>query len=131
MMPLPSFDLAQPRLVEDAIALLAEAGDEGRIIAGGTDLLVNMKQPFGTKHNLAKFRFSVTDARGEVRYIEMSDSLMAALDSPPKERGELFTRELHSMFINAEPELAKKIRLAGARDITWALLNSPAFLYNR
>ena len=48
MMPLPSFDLAQPRLVEDAIALLAEAGDEGRIIAGGTDLLVNMKQGIET-----------------------------------------------------------------------------------
>ena len=44
MMPLPGFDLAQPRLVEDAIALLAEAGAEGRILAGGTDLLVNMKQ---------------------------------------------------------------------------------------
>ncbi len=44
MMPLPPFDLAQPRLVEDAVGLLAEAGEEGRILAGGTDLLVNMKQ---------------------------------------------------------------------------------------
>ncbi|MDP6945462.1 MAG: FAD binding domain-containing protein, partial [Myxococcota bacterium] len=44
MMPLPPFDLAQPKLVDDAVALLAQAGDEGRILAGGTDLLVNMKQ---------------------------------------------------------------------------------------
>ena len=44
MMPLPPFDLAQPRLVDDAVGLLTQAGDEGRILAGGTDLLVNMKQ---------------------------------------------------------------------------------------
>ena len=98
---------------------------------GGAHLLVTMKQPFGTRHNLAKFRFSVTDAAGEVRYVDMSDALMAALDSPLKEREAAATKKLHSMFIETDPELAKKIRLAGARDITWALLNSPAFLYNR
>jgi 4-hydroxybenzoyl-CoA reductase subunit beta len=42
--PLPPFELARPRDLAEAVALLAEAGDEARVIAGGTDLLVNLKQ---------------------------------------------------------------------------------------
>ncbi len=44
MMPLPAFELARPGSLDDAIALLRQGGDEARLLAGGTDLLVNMKQ---------------------------------------------------------------------------------------
>jgi carbon-monoxide dehydrogenase medium subunit len=43
-MILPRFDFEAPRSLTEACALLAEAGEEGRVLAGGTDLLVKMKR---------------------------------------------------------------------------------------
>lgn len=43
-MPLPRFQFCEPDDVEQACALLAEAGDSAAIVAGGTDLLVKMKR---------------------------------------------------------------------------------------
>ncbi|MFP6665163.1 MAG: xanthine dehydrogenase family protein subunit M [Deltaproteobacteria bacterium] len=37
------FDYAAPRSVDEAVELLAKAGTSGRVFAGGTDLLVQMK----------------------------------------------------------------------------------------
>ncbi len=48
MMPLPRFELARPGDLAEAVALLAEAGSEGRAVAGGTDLLVNLKSGLAT-----------------------------------------------------------------------------------
>jgi hypothetical protein len=98
---------------------------------GGAHLLLTMHQPFGTKHNIAHFRFSVTDAAGEVRYLDMSDSLMAALNTPSDARTPEVRALLHARFMKTVPDFATKIRLSAARDIAWALINSPAFLYNR
>jgi 4-hydroxybenzoyl-CoA reductase subunit beta len=44
VLPLPIFDHHRPRTLAEAIALLLELGPSARIIAGGTDLLPNMKQ---------------------------------------------------------------------------------------
>lgn len=44
MLPLPVFDYHRPRTLPEAIALLQTLGDRARIIAGGTDVLPNMKQ---------------------------------------------------------------------------------------
>lgn len=44
MLPLPVFDYHRPQTLAEAIALLAELGNKARIIAGGTDVLPNMKQ---------------------------------------------------------------------------------------
>ena len=43
MLPLPRFDHHRPTSVDEAIALMVHLGDKARIIAGGTDLLPNMK----------------------------------------------------------------------------------------
>ncbi len=43
MLRLPRFVLRQPTSLGEAVRLLAEAGPEARVIAGGTDLLPNMK----------------------------------------------------------------------------------------
>jgi 4-hydroxybenzoyl-CoA reductase subunit beta len=43
MLRLPQFSVESPRTIEAAIALLAELGDRASLIAGGTDLLPNMK----------------------------------------------------------------------------------------
>jgi len=43
-MQLPGFQHLQPGSLSEALELLAEHGEEARIIAGGTELLVSMKQ---------------------------------------------------------------------------------------
>jgi 4-hydroxybenzoyl-CoA reductase subunit beta len=44
MMPLPAFELARPRSLDEALSLLHDAGADARVLAGGTDLLVHLKQ---------------------------------------------------------------------------------------
>ncbi len=43
-MPLPKFDYFTPRTLEEACSLLSQHRGQARVIAGGTDLLVRMKQ---------------------------------------------------------------------------------------
>ena len=43
-MQLPSFEHLQPNSLEEALGFLAEYGERARVIAGGTELLVSMKQ---------------------------------------------------------------------------------------
>ncbi|MEM9803192.1 MAG: FAD binding domain-containing protein, partial [Planctomycetota bacterium] len=43
MLRLPRFQLEEPTGVSDVVALLAEHGEEAMVVAGGTDLLPNMK----------------------------------------------------------------------------------------
>ena len=42
-MLLPSFDYYRPRSLPEALSLLGQMGEEARPLAGGTDLLVNLK----------------------------------------------------------------------------------------
>jgi 4-hydroxybenzoyl-CoA reductase subunit beta len=44
MLPLPIFDYHRPRTLDEALGLLASLGPKAQIIAGGTDVLPNMKQ---------------------------------------------------------------------------------------
>jgi 4-hydroxybenzoyl-CoA reductase subunit beta len=44
MLPLPVFDYHRPQTLDEALALLERLGDKARIVAGGTDVLPNMKQ---------------------------------------------------------------------------------------
>ena len=44
MMRLPSFDYVAPTTVEAAVRALGEAGPDGMLVAGGTDLYPNMKR---------------------------------------------------------------------------------------
>jgi 4-hydroxybenzoyl-CoA reductase subunit beta len=43
-MQLPGFEHLQPASLNEALELLAEHGEEAKIVAGGTELLVSMKQ---------------------------------------------------------------------------------------
>lgn len=53
MMPLRKFTIHQPQTVTEAAQMLAEFGDEGRLYAGGTELLLAMK------HDLLRYRHLV------------------------------------------------------------------------
>ncbi len=68
MLRLPRFALRQPTTVAEAVRALAEAGPAARVIAGGTDLLPNMK------HELLSPPVLVSLARvAELRGIAMAD----------------------------------------------------------
>ena len=43
-MRLPTFEYLEPGNLEEALEMLAKHGDEAMVLAGGTDLLVRMKQ---------------------------------------------------------------------------------------
>src|SRR5215471_13336103 len=44
MMRLPQFKYLAPRMIGDAVKMMADAGPEGMFVAGGTDLYPNMKR---------------------------------------------------------------------------------------
>ena len=48
MLRLPQFELREPETLAGALALLEEHGDEAQLIAGGTDLVPNMKHELFT-----------------------------------------------------------------------------------
>jgi 4-hydroxybenzoyl-CoA reductase subunit beta len=48
MLRLPKFEIRRPRELSEAIALLAEAGPTSVVVAGGTDLVPNMKHELFT-----------------------------------------------------------------------------------
>jgi len=48
MLRLPKFRVATPTRVDEAVRLLAEAGDKALIVAGGTDLVPNLKHELFT-----------------------------------------------------------------------------------
>lgn len=56
MMRLPSFRYRAPRTVGDAVSWLAESPETTMVLAGGTDLLPNMKRRQQTPHTLLSLR---------------------------------------------------------------------------
>ena len=51
-MLLPKFDFHEPVTVEEVCQILAELGTKASVIAGGTDLLVNMKKAIVSPEHL-------------------------------------------------------------------------------
>ena len=70
MLRLPQFELAEPATLAEAQALLAEHGDEAQLVAGGTDLVPNMKHELFTPRvvvslaRLAELRGIAVEADG-------------------------------------------------------------------
>lgn len=59
MLPLPIFDYHRPETLSEAVQLLEKLGNQARIIAGGTDVLPNMKQGlFDPEHVISIARLS-------------------------------------------------------------------------
>lgn len=95
MLPLPIFDYHRPRTLTEAIGLLQQLGPKAQIIAGGTDVLPNMKQGlFEPEHvvsiaKLEELRGITLEDEGKtlvigagMRLAEIADSLMAQRLAP-------------------------------------------------
>jgi hypothetical protein len=101
-------------------------------------------QQFDDEHQVGKFRVSVTDAKGPIEPSTLPANITALVAVAPAARSDAQKAELATYYrsldtdwqqlnaaVKVAEELAKNERLAGAQDLTWALINSPAFLFNR
>ncbi len=109
----------------------------------GTTLTVTMVQKFGTAHTIGKFRISVTTSKPPVQLQGTVPDNIAKLIEIPRDKR---TQEQHAQIVNyvrmndqelaslqrafAEYPAPPSPRILGAQDLAWALLNSPAFLFN-
>lgn len=111
------------------VALFEAAEDFGQ--EDGILLVVTLVQEFGTRHTLGHGRLSVTRGPRPVRHLGLTQETEASLLADPSERTEEQLDLLHRAFLKTAPALAHQLRLASARDLAWALANSPGFLFNR
>jgi hypothetical protein len=132
-----------PQLGRDHAALFETAGDVG--FPGGTRLVVVLDQQFGGKHTLGRFRFALTTSPRPLKLKEELPSEIATIVSAPadkrtgpqKEQLARYFRSLDPAYARLSQGLASYARCAGqkrmigAQDLVWALINSPAFLFNR
>ncbi|MDY6861904.1 MAG: xanthine dehydrogenase family protein subunit M [Thermodesulfobacteriota bacterium] len=55
-MRLPRFEYSAPKTIDEAVAILSEKREDAKIIAGGTDILVNMKHRMVTPKHLVSLK---------------------------------------------------------------------------
>jgi len=98
MLPLPIFQHHAPRTLEEVVTLLGTLGAEARLIAGGTDLLPNMK------HGLVEPEHLISLARvDELRGIVMADDhlVVGAMTTLDVIAGDAHVREHAPAFAEA------------------------------
>jgi hypothetical protein len=117
------------------------------ISAAGATLSFTLDQKWGAEHTIGRFRLSVTDAPRPIRLDGESSfpkPVAEILAIAPDRRTEEQRAELSKYYRSTDSELARlkkavddfaaqagQGRLRGAQDLAWALMNTPAFLFNR
>lgn len=111
----------------------------------GTRLTFLLDQRFAAakEHTIGKFRLSLTTSRGPIDFSLPPESLLQILAIEPAKRTKEQQAEVTRFFRAQDAELARLTREVvefgnpgdkrafGAQDLAWALINSPAFLFNR
>src|SRR5262249_40587232 len=110
----------------------------------GTTLTFSLDQQFtGKQHNIGKFRLAVTTSRPPVLLQgQTPENIAKLLDTPAEQRNADQKSALANYYRSIDPALAQlqravnefvvpaNARSLGAQDLAWALINSPAFLFN-
>ena len=95
-------------------------------------------------HSLGRFRISTTDSPPPFMGSQLPDAVQKIVALDPSERSDEQSAELEAYFLGLDAdyvsleqvakvssEQAKHHRLTGVQDLAWALINTPAFLFNR
>jgi len=112
---------------------------------GGTLLTVTLSQQFQDgMHSLGKFRLSVATGSRPLTGPNLPAELAAALGVPADKRNDTQKKVISDYFraqdselvrlaqtVQREAEQLKNARSIGTQDLAWALINNPAFLFNR
>lgn len=132
-----------PEFGKPHLALYQTKADLGH--EGGTVLTITLPQGFGKQHTLGHFRLSITTAP---RPVQLDNNLPAPLvkmlETPADKRTAEQQAALLAYYEQQDPALAQlktevaaaqrqsaNQRLIGVQDLAWALINNPAFLFNR
>ena len=108
-------------------------------------LTIELDHQFGDgKHNIGRFRISVTDSRRPLTRSELPAEIEPIVKVAPDERTSEQREKMTEYYLSLDEKLkslqtsfemvteqAKAHRLTGAQDLAWALINNPAFLFNR
>ena len=129
-----------PRFGQDNAALFKFA----KPVRGpaGVYFTVVMNQRFGTKHVIGKFRLSVTTDTNPKLQSPLTLEQAKVFDTAPGKRTLDQKNMLRQMYLAQDREYARlaadvadpppaDARVLGAQDLVWALINTPAFLFNR
>jgi hypothetical protein len=109
-------------------------------------LRVTMRQAYGALHTLGKFRISISESERPVKVeaAQWPTDVNAILSKPNDARIaeelarlEDYFRSQDAGYLARQQQVAEHAeasgdaRLRGVQDLAWALINSPAFLFNR
>ncbi len=112
---------------------------------GGTLLTITLSQQFpDAMHTLGKLRLSVATGSRPLTGPNLPAPLAAALAVPADKRDDAQKKVVSDYFrgqdadlirltqaVQRETEQLKNARTIGVQDLAWALINNPAFLFNR
>ena len=98
---------------------------------GGSLLTFTLDQRRGSKKTIGRFKLWLSSTARPVRAITVPENIAAILYMPQDKRSAEQNDTIYKYFIRSKPEFARLVRLNAAQDIAWALVNSPAFLFNR
>jgi len=111
--------------------------------AAGVAFDVQLEQQYeaAANHTIGKFRLAVTTDPNPKLGSPLSAEQLAILETPEDKRSPAQQDRLRQMYVAQDPEYqrlageATKVppadpRVLGAQDLVWALINSPAFLFN-
>jgi hypothetical protein len=131
-----------PRMGENRTAVFELS--EPLSIEGGTRLSFTLDQQYPDgKHSIGRFRLSVTDSPQPLSLDGPPSNIAAILALPAEQRGDQQRQELVGYFRQSDAKYqqlkqaadmaadqAEHRRRTGVQDLAWALINSPAFLFN-